>query len=146
MKKGERDFKRWEGLVGRWERCSKVPKDMGKNGIKTRGWKDHIIIWDRNRDLKMGDMETTLASVYSLNYKDVMLRGAIEIQELERMVNVCNHWNGKRENGKWPKQEYKFDWGKTHPNVHSHWVSKQFTRQIWELNGSRIMTSAVKSL
>lgn len=48
----------------------------------------------------MGDMETTLASVYYLNYKDVMLRGAIEIQELERMVNVCNHWNGKRENGK----------------------------------------------
>lgn len=50
----------------------------------------------------MGDMETTLASVYSLNYKDVMLkmRGAIEMQELGRMVNVCNHWNGKRENGK----------------------------------------------
>lgn len=30
MKKGERDFKRWEGLVRRWDRRSKVPEDMGK--------------------------------------------------------------------------------------------------------------------
>lgn len=88
-------------------RCSKM---WEKNRIKTTGWKDHFIIWDRSREVITGIWKPS-----GLLFTLQTIKGDITLRVKEAEERKFGIIVGMGENGQWPKQ--KFSWGDTNPNA-----------------------------